>query len=204
MHYIISDIIQKILSNVRKPIAPKPNKPITYEESIELVLKHPCFNELALWKSTKIHHINIQDPSKRLMTEAYIRIICDVCENYMKHLDGKSIEELDELFKADNITTVTSAILHDINRKAVLETIPSIFIKKATSIIYEYLESMEETVLDIQLYGRWNCKTDKMLATLDVIYAIVRVIGYRIPAIVRDMNGELSMELKDSKYDASI
>lgn len=180
------------------------NGTASYNESAELVTNHPVFNELSLWKSTKIHHINISDPSKKLMAEAYIRIICNVCEKYMVLLDGKTIDELAEIFTPDNTTNMVSNILHEINRQAIVESIPSIFITKNTSIVYEYLESMEETILDIQLYGRWNCKTDKILATLDIIYATVRIIGYRIPAIIRDMNGELSMELKDSKYDASL
>lgn len=170
---------------------------------VKLVLNHPCFNEIQRWECIKINRLNIHDPSKKEMAKAYIQIICNVCKDRITKIDIKSAEELLPLFTGNSIAKHTSEIIQEINKTALLEAIPYIFIEKMEKSIYRYIGTMEGVILDIQLYGGSTRDVDKLLVTLDIIYTILRIIGDEIPTIVNEMNGELSMALKGSKYDVT-
>lgn len=176
--------------------APTPKK----EESMDLILRHPCFTELSMWKNTRLNHLDIKDDAKREMTKEYIRIIQSVCENRMEKLKSLSFDEAYNMFTTDIISNTVTSIANEVHRISSINEIPYIFLDKAEGIIFRHMEEMEEVIMDVQLFGIWEHDIDKILATLDIVYAYIRMMGVEIPLLVNSMNGELKMALEGSKY----
>ena len=100
-----------------------------------------------------------------------------------------------------SVSAVISSVLKDINREAAIAGIPYIFLEKIDTILSRHIEVMADSMNNLQLYREWDKPEDKILATLDVLYTAVRIIGDDVPNIVNSMNGTLKMVLKGSKFD---
>lgn len=207
MKLIISTIKNELKSfllkllHVGRSNTDSPQKTNTKDGNMDLILQHPCFVELSMWKSTKLSHLDIEDPAKKEMTKDYIKIIQSVCEERMDTLRSTAFTDAIPLFTTDTISDVVTSVASEVHKLAAINDIPFIFLDRAEGIIFRHMSAMEEVIMDIQLFGRWNCETDKILATLDIVYAYIRMMGAELPLLVNSMNGELKMALAGSKYD---
>lgn len=166
-----------------------------------LIHHHPCFTEFTLWKTTKSDNLCVIDPSKKEMTKEYMKIVCDTCEGHIYRFKQMGIEQMYNTILGISISVMITSVLKEINKKAAMEGIPYIFLEKIDTIISHHIEILADATNNLQLYRDWDESADKILATLDVLYMAIRIIGDDVPNIVNSMNGELKMVLKGSKFD---
>ena len=168
---------------------------------LELIQHHPCFIEFTLWKTTKADNLCITDPSKKEMIKEYMKIVCNTCERHICRFKQMDIDKMYTTMLGTSVSVMISSVLKEINRKASTDGIPYIFLEKIDNIISHHIEILADATNNLQLYRDWDKTEDKILATLDVLYMAIRIIGDDVPNIVNSMNGELKMVLKGSKFD---
>ena len=171
------------------------------ERVLSLIKNHPCFIELALWKSTKADSMNISDPSKKEMVREYLVIVCDTYENHIENLKRMNVDKMCKNIIETPIAVTVSNILKEANKVAAMSDIPYLFLAKIDTVISRHIEIMADSLSNLQLYRKWDTDEDKVLATLDILYMTIRMIGGDLPNIVNAMNGELKMMLVGSKFD---
>ena len=174
------------------------------DEDITTILSHPYFTELNRWKGTKVNSSQIKDPSKKKMVKEYINIVCRILEKSSSDMKSKNIEEISKIFSAESIDIMTPITLSEIDKLAMKEGIPYIFLERNDEIICNYMRAMTDTITDLQWYHKWNSETERILSVLDILYTTMHIIGEEIPSVVNTMNGELKLALKGSKYDLGI
>lgn len=167
----------------------------------ELIENHPCFSELSLWRTIKADSLLITDLSKKEMTKEYLYIVCTTCEDRIKTFKQMDLDKMRSGMTGNTVSMVISSILAEINKKAAADGIPYMFLEKMDTVISRHIEIMADSTTNLQLYREWSSAEDKVLATLDMLYITIRIIGDDIPNIVNSMNGELKAVLEGSKFD---
>ena len=183
------------------PLGKSSKKQSNQQRVLELIHHHPCFVEFALWKTTKVDNLNIEDPSKREMTKEYMNIVCTTCQKHICVFKQMDIDQMYDTMLGTSVSIMISSVLKEINKKAATEGIPYMFLEKVDVIISRHIEILADAINNLHLYRDWDKTEDKILATLDILYMAIRIIGDDVPTIVNSMNGELKMILKGSRFD---
>lgn len=177
------------------------NKTKNKKRVLDLINHHPCFSEVHLWKTTKMDSLQIEDASKKEMTKEYLRIVCSVCEHYIEQFKNMNVDQMCVAVSYNSVPFAICEVLKEIHQKASVKGIPYLFLEKIDAVISHHIELMADSINNLQLYRDWDSPEDKVLATLDILYTTVRIIGDDVPNIVNSMNGELKMMLKGSRFD---
>lgn len=206
IYQLLEKVVERLGNLLNKPKSenskPGSKKTISNEELLNMVRNHPCFTELSMWKVTKANSLNIADPSKKEMVKAYISIICDTCESNTLAFQKMPLIQITELFEGAALPITIANIFKEVNRQAAAAAIPTIFLEKINEVISSYMGAMTDAITDLQLYHHNQMSNvDNVIATLDILYATIHLIGEEVPHIVNSMNGELKMALIGSRYD---
>lgn len=171
---------------------------------IKVVRNHPIFTEMRSWRSVKIYTLDIKDPSKKAMSSEYLNIILTEFESVLNSTYVETIEDMAKLLTGQSLFNLLDDIVTRATINATTKCIPYIFLDKFNVRISNHIQVTVGAVNELQLFRNWSSDTDKVLATLDILYTSLHIIANEVAITVNTMNGELALALKGSPYDVSV
>lgn len=195
---MIKKFFGKILRNIIEDTKDE-QKELSHDEVVNILSKHPIFEELREWSTYRSKVLNISDDKKRNMAEYYLSLLFKELRVSIYTL----VLEYDECING-NITVNDTLIdsINNIKRTALVNGVPPIFLDKFTHYLYCQAKILASTYkdLDDRKYMNKNL-IERATFRLDLGFMLIRCITSEVELVISNMNGELASALEGSIFD---